>query len=211
MKYIIFSIFLFFNFSCEQTDIDRDRFKKELEFFNHDFVNHFPDISDGKFSTYISKDGKFDVTEVFLLNNFNRKNYSENDFFNMFNSLKNSTKTIYSAGDTCLLVVNMFTTATNISDRTKASSKELKIFETKCLLGKLPVPNFWPLKKNDTTRCKLPNKFVLFVLDAKSGVYWDKRYLTDGKYMPDEWKHGYSKGIAMNNETFEVIYWFVIW
>ena len=29
--------------------------------------------------------------------------------------------------------------------------------------------------------------------------------------MPLAWKHGYSKGIAINKKEYKIIYWFVIW
>ena len=79
------------------------------------------------------------------------------------------------------------------------------------MIDKLPIPNFWSLDLDKDTRCKLPLGFELFVLESQSGVFWDKKFLTEDHYMPETWKHGYTKGIAMNSKTFEVIYWFAIW
>jgi len=177
-----------------------------LRSFKPVFVNHFPlKMSEG--TTYRSKSAEYNLTYLFLY-----QRIEKSQFLKLFEVTKNEYTEKYNAADSCLLVINMFTTQKNLTQNNKATSTDLLTLKDKCLKNKSPVPNFYNLDITlDSTRCKLPTGFELFIVDAKSGIYWDEKYLTDGKYMPEDWKHGYSKGIAMNEETLEVIYWFVIW
>lgn len=55
----------------------------------------------------------------------------------------------------------------------------------------------------------LSSDFVIYVLDSKSGIYW--KGLKLNKYMPDDWKNGYSKGVCINHKKGLTIYWLIIW
>jgi len=79
-----------------------------------------------------------------------------------------------------------------------------------------PVPYFWgsPNKQylnlfNPNTKSGLSSDFVIYVIDSKSGVYWDG--LKPKDYMPDGWENGYSKGVCINEKEKVIIYWFVVW
>lgn len=55
----------------------------------------------------------------------------------------------------------------------------------------------------------LSNDFVIYVLESKSGIYW--KGLKPNKYMPEDWKNGYSKGVCINHKNGLTIYWLIIW
>ena len=203
---IIFSNLLLL-ISCKNSNnhIKSYDYFEVLKSFKPEFVNHFP-RTEKKSHMELIENGEYDATKLLL-----QKKLSINSFERLYDSIRNITSETYMADDTCLFVVNMFTTKINYTKERKASKEELKILDKKCLLNKKPVANFWGLYDDANTRCKLPEDFELFILDAKNGIFWDEKYLTDGQYMPDKWQHGYSKGIAMNKKSLEVIYWFVIW
>lgn len=79
-----------------------------------------------------------------------------------------------------------------------------------------PIPYFWgsPNKRylnlfNSNTKSGLSSDFIIYVLESKSGIYWDG--LKPKEYMPDGWKNGYSKGVCINEKEQIIIYWFVVW
>jgi len=57
----------------------------------------------------------------------------------------------------------------------------------------------------------LPESYTLYVLGAKPGKYVHENLLMEEGYMPEGWEHGYTKGVAINKEKREAIYWIEIW
>jgi len=203
--YLILSIIVFV-FSCEMNRYS-PFYSNLLRSYPREFVNHFPyKIYDGIVN--YSTGTEFDVTGLFLL-----QKDSSKSFYVLQDSLKKIAIANYSAQDTCLFVVNKFTNEQNLTKEKKVESEEIsKYFQKECLKEKLPIANFWGIyHENINTSPQLPKDFNIYVLDAKKGLYWDKKHISKGKYMPDFWKHGFSKGIALNENTHEIIYWFVLW
>jgi hypothetical protein len=118
----------------------------------------------------------------------------------------------YAADNDSLLVLNIFSTNENYGyvEKNEINSG---LIEQDYFDNLIPVPNFSNLSsfQTNSTVCKLPEDFEIFVLDSKSGNYLDKTLLTDGRYMPSFWKHGYSKGVAVSHERKIIIYWVIIW
>ena len=52
--------------------------------------------------------------------------------------------------------------------------------------------------------------FEILYYDFGKGYYMKKNELGDNLKLTDEWKHGYSRGIAENNEN-EYVFWILIW
>jgi len=121
------------------------------------------------------------------------------------------SKVNYRANDTCLLVVNRFTSKENWHLKSKYKYVKKNKIDRPCYNNKLPLPNFWDSEYATNTETKLPKDFIIYVLNSKSGKYWDEKYLTSGKYMPKLWKSGYSKGVAISKKRNIIIYWFIIW
>jgi len=190
--------------SCKFYNVEYNNIIKN---YPDEFVAHFPKlIKDG---TVIWTDNpNYEGTVLFLL----QKDTTEN-YYNLKNKIKKFAKAIYHADDSCLLVINKFTTIQNLPYKPKAKKKEIIEYVNKdCLKNKLPVPNFFEIYENEeATLSRLPKEFDIYVLEAKKGLFWDEKHRSSGEYMPDYWKHGYSRGIAMNDKTHELIYWFVLW
>jgi hypothetical protein len=117
----------------------------------------------------------------------------------------------YNSSDSCLLVIDRFL-STSKYYKVENTDYDKRLIERPCYTGLFPVPNFW---HNDfttnETECKLPDDFVLYVIDAKQGKYLKEELLTSGWFMPKQWKNGYSKGLAMSRKRNIIIYWLVIW
>ncbi len=183
-------------------------YKQLISSYPANLVDHFPkNITKGKVD--ITENGEYDVTRLFLLiEDTNR------DIEKFEDSIKTQSIASYSANDTCLFVVNKFTTEENYSKLEKAEALEINNYlGSECIKDKLPIANFWGLYDNSTGRSfsQLPDDYIIYVLEAKEGLYWDQKHRSDGKYMPGNWKHGYSKGIAISKLEHKVIFWFVLW
>jgi hypothetical protein len=55
------------------------------------------------------------------------------------------------------------------------------------------------------------NYFVFFIIKSSSQSVLEGNFLSDGIGLPNEWKNGYSKGIAINKNDNELIFWFEAW
>ncbi|MBK8953345.1 MAG: hypothetical protein IPM85_14830 [Chitinophagaceae bacterium] len=117
----------------------------------------------------------------------------------------------YKPNDNCLLVINRFVNKENFYD-IKLSEKDSGYLERNCYSNKLPIPNFWhtPYTTNSTD-CKLPLDFVIYVLESQKGKYFSEDLLTDGKFMPLQWRNGFSRGVAISKNRGLIIYWLAIW
>lgn len=62
---------------------------------------------------------------------------------------------------------------------------------------------------SDQTNSGLSDAFIVYVYDFQAGKFWDGLKPLD--YMPNGWKNGYSKGVALNKSKNVIIYWFVVW
>lgn len=179
-----------------------------LNHFDEVFVDHFPSKLNQKpiFFNFFT-DTKLDSYRIVLF-----QKMKEKDIETILDTLQTSVLAVYNANDTCNLVVNQFTNKNNWFDQNKAPSGYRQRLERECLNSKYPIPNFWRNKlATDSNDCRLPNDFKIYVIQAQQGKSLNKKYLTSGRYMPEPWKNGYSKGIAASLDRNIIIYWFVIW
>jgi len=203
MKYFINVLLtIFLVLSCKQEQ-KKNMFLKQISNFDKNIVNHFPLEVKGMYRTAIFTDTQNDITSLLLLNQ-----YTKNTYYNIKDSLINISKIKYSSKDSCLLVVNMYTNEKNYFNSFKTKNKTYLKME--CLNKKLPIPNFWAMDFKSDNITKLPDNFDIYVFEAKHEIL-DKKYISKNVYMPGYWEHGYSKGWAMNDNTHEIIYWFVLW
>jgi hypothetical protein len=184
---------------------------------------------------YIKSKNEFDskLTEFFpqkLLylprNTINNKDISKNDVCfilyeykvdknaidSVIKNVQNKYIAKYSSEDTCLLIVNRFETLETLKNMEEVIITDSTKVNQDCYKKLYPIPNFidynFPRKNNDL---KLEGNFDIYVLEAKSGNYFKKFDLQPNPQMPEEWKNGYSKGIAINKQKGTVIYWGIIW
>jgi len=202
MKYFINLLLLFLISSCQQQP-KTNRFLKKISDFDKVIINHFPLRLTDYCKCSVYNDTQNDVTSILLLNKYDKEAYNK-----LKDSLIKFSKEKYSPKDSCLLVVNMYSNEKNYFNSYK--TKDKSYLNKECLKNKLPIPNFWAMDFNSDNITKLPIDFDIYVIEAKDEII-NKKYLSKNVYMPDFWKHGYSKGVATNDKTNEIIYWFVLW
>ncbi|NOX46469.1 MAG: hypothetical protein GXO89_05770 [Chlorobi bacterium] len=161
-----------------------------------DFRIIFPEGAKMFFGSYVLLEYKLDSTKFFVFED----------------SLTSVACNIYNSSDTCLLIINRFG-----NNSLSPDAKNIKPRSQNCDINKCPVPNFYPIKihhyksiKNEDD-IRLSPDYKLYVLDAKPGIYIDKKFLSGMNGVPDSWKHGYSKGVALNKRTYNIMYWLSIW
>lgn len=82
----------------------------------------------------------------------------------------------------------------------------------KCLGERGPIPTFYHERQNLKIESKfLSDDFVLYLIDAKEGIYLPEYALIKDKCPIERWAHGYSRGIAISNERKLAIFWLEIW
>ncbi|MGD8778060.1 MAG: hypothetical protein PVH88_03770 [Ignavibacteria bacterium] len=207
---IISTLLLGCNNQNHINELNRE-YQKQKSFFLNKFVDHFPQEIKDEFGIkiYSITNEKWTFPLMIMLDDI----YNTESYRSRIDSLIDISVEKYNPTDTCLLIVNRFHNKLNEFDyELKLNEKEYSLIDRACYQNSLPIPNFffnqYSSKKNPI---RLEEDFELFVLDAKSGVHWKKEYAKDGRYMPYNWKNGYSKGFAINEKMNVVIYWFIIW
>lgn len=191
--------------------ITQEMNKKYIEaksFFDDKFVEHFPEeLNSNVLSTSESISPEAELIELMVTNKVSKEEYK-----NLIKKNEKIAIAAYNCSDTCLLIINRFANKQNYSYNITLSKQDSALINLDCYQNLYPIPNFW---HNDflteETNCRLPNDFRIFVIDAKPGKFLEDQYLTDGKYMPSDWKNGFSKGVAISEKRNVVIYWLVIW
>lgn len=75
-----------------------------------------------------------------------------------------------------------------------------------------PIPSFYKYEKDfGLNSVRLDNDFKIYVLESKSGEYMGKEELTKDNKFPPNWKNGFSRGLAINEQEKTIIYWLTIW
>jgi hypothetical protein len=181
-----------------------NEYLKVKSLFDVKLTKHFPKKLDKDYITFTeSFTPDLGCLELILTNKL-----SEIDKIQYY---KDNAIVSYNAGDTCLLVVNRFASNENYY-KVQLSKNDSQFVNLPCYSDKYPIPNFWHSDyTTNATTCKLPQDFVIYVIDSKQGKYVEDRYLTDGRYMPQNWKNGFSKGVAISEKRATIIYWLVIW
>ncbi len=120
----------------------------------------------------------------------------------------------YSFFDDCNLIVNKFQKNTSYSSYIGKEWLYENWLEEKndCLKSKFPIPNFIGIgqgKMKDVIG--LSDDYEIYVLESKSGKYFDESYYSKPILMPKTWERGFSKGVAINQSLGKVLYWSVVW
>lgn len=218
IKKIIYLCFLMcLTYNCiSQEGHDKDANTKKINakyqlyksYYKQSFINHFPiDIQSLPVTITVDTNAIPDPVRFMLCQKLDR-----DEFDTITNYLNTHSRIKYQANESCLLVVDRFTTKENRHLRNKYKYVDKNQISRDCYKDKLPIPNFFDSDYlSDKTESRLPKDFTIYVLEAKSGKYWDETHLTKGKYMPEGWKNGYSKGVAISKKKDVIIYWFIIW
>jgi hypothetical protein len=182
-----------------------------LKNFESAFVDHFPkDFNSENSTLHLSDDINTSHPGIWLKTEI-ESSYADT----LLNFLQAKSIASYSPSDSCLLVVDSHLTEDNwlTYDKTERNGREARIINKDCHKGVLPVPKFWTggLFETKDTKVGIKNTYRLFVLDSKSGPFRNLDSLPNGKYTYQGWDHGYTKGIALDRDREQVIFWFDIW
>lgn len=211
---IIFSFFLLFN-SCNNKiaisnnfDYNQDSYLRYKKEFDSSLVSHFPN--------------RIDYVESLKILNTNREKNDVGLFLILYKVPKDSIKLLekkfsnnlkykYDNHEKCQLIVNRFETKKSKDSLEIVRNVDIIKVNEPCYKNRLPVPNFIDFSIQLNTDFWKDENFVIYVLDAESGSHYEKFKLEPNPQMPDEWKNGYSKGIAIDKQKGTVIYWSIIW
>jgi len=184
-----------------------DKYVKTKAFFENSMVNNFPNHLNEDCVTFSeSLSPEFGNLEFILINRV-----KDVQLLKMKSESKAKSIGIYNASDSCLLVVNRFVNRDNFY-KINPTSFDLKLINRDCYNKLYPIPNFWHNDfTTDSTDCKLPIDFDIYVLYANKGKFFKDKYSTEGSFMPETWRNGFSKGIAISEKRKIIIYWLVIW
>lgn len=222
MRNIILSSLLIFAFSagCQNIDIKKqiqETYKNGINFFNNDLANHFPAelLDSSGFSTNVIKKDTlkllgFGISETMLWIHYQDKKYFR--LKSHYDSLSNIT---YSANDTNLLLLFSYCDVVELEGKiyeNQEPPERQKLAQHNVTTAtSLPVPLFEIDEYKGNTMYGLNDDFKLYLLDAKPGKYLSDEYLQECECLPEKWKHGYSKGVALSDEKRVVIYWIAVW
>lgn len=201
LKQFILTIFFLSYISCTfQGNINERREKDYVEIINlypQALVYGLPEITKhklivmelefprGKYLSFIHLAVSFTEEEIALLNK----------------GIIPKAKRIYHFSDSCSMIVNY---SSAIYDNAPFN---LNMCSSSPYM--LPIPNFEFLKDTD-----LPIDFYknasIYVLDAEQGKFLADDYLSrEGVGLPKEWLHGYTKGVAIDENI--AVYWLEVW
>ncbi len=102
--------------------------------------------------------------------------------------------------------------------------KNISIYKNcnKLIPNTIPIPNFETFDFNlgksiikekgyYFTRNIFPNDLEVYVIDAKYGNFFKKKCDNKRPESLKEWRHGYSRGIAVSDKENLIVFWSMIW
>ena len=115
------------------------------------------------------------------------------------------------------VALSLISTGSSTSDRTGAiTSAAVTIVGDTAdytnIVSGIPIPSLETLEKDfDLNFVRLSDDYRIYILESRPGEFMSKKYLTTKNKIPDKIKNGFSRGIAINENDKEIIYWLCIW
>tara|TARA_Y100001949_G_C15943886_1_gene311474 strand:- start:549 stop:1187 length:639 start_codon:yes stop_codon:yes gene_type:complete len=195
-------------FSCEQKYKNLE-FPEEIDYFKPELYSHFPKRIPTLYSQLVvSQDLSGAHPHIWLL----YYDVSERLDSIQHNLLRNTSR--FHSNDSCLLVIDQHLNPTNKVkfDKMARVPRKYKYRLPNCNKLSPPIPKFYSENwyQNDNSKIGLDG-WNLYVIESDSGIFMNEDKLPNGLYTPPNWKHGYSKGIAVNEKDNAIIYWADIW
>jgi hypothetical protein len=205
MKYqmtkLLFLGIIILSSACTRRDAE---YVKSLERFDPYQVDHFPFRTSYKYSISNVYSSRFGTVGFFLTQKMTKEDI---DSLKSYSISKGAEE--YISQSKCLLIVDKQRNIDNEFDTRRSSEKILKANSKECLKDKLPIPNFYSLnRKYKLNSNQLPKGFLIYVLDAQKITNKEERTKNN---MPEMWKHGFSKGLAIDEINLETIFWIIEW
>jgi hypothetical protein len=222
LKFLILIISVFI-VSCQGRNLIlnevNERYKNHhLKKFNQDFVSHFPDKISSLSNRVISTEN---VPRGFIGMLLYEYNINVDSLIKIEDRLKSISIKKYNSDADCLLVINRFDTLESSKFPEGIILPDSVQLNKSCYDTLLPIPKFYeyesevyhPKKQQNRNEVEgetmLPSGFNIYVLEAKPGKYFEKYDIIPNRQMPDGWKNGYSKGVAISVKYQTIIYWSV--
>lgn len=204
---IIMTIFMFV--SCNGQSFNKrenDNYITGKQEFDSNLTSHFPKVL-SSFPNMIINNKNLSKNDVcFILYEFNV------DHSRIDSILHNKQFiAIYEPKTPCLFRVNSFETIDTYENRKEVLILDTLLINKDCYKDKYPVPNFMIYNGSDKLNLELENSLTIYILDSKKGNHFPLFELQPDEQMPETWKNGYSKGIAVSKEKGVIIYWAIIW
>jgi hypothetical protein len=211
---ILFTLNLL-NIGCAQNtshSINDERYKEYKKHFDKRFIDHFPPkipTSLDRSTIFSDRDEKKNDFALILY----EYGVSEQEINITLSKVKDKTIARYKTSDSCLLMVNRFETKETLENYQLPNIGGSTVLNKPCYKNKYPIPNFINYDENVSDKALgLDNSFTIYVLESERVDSWIKEFgMGPAAQMPDAWKNGYSKGIAISEEKKIIIYWTVIW
>lgn len=186
-------------------------YQKYKNNFDKKFIDHFPakSIQTGSSAdAFSSLEYKKNNVSLMLY----QYDLKAEDVQNLNNKFMKMAIAEYSSSDSCLLIINRFETI-ETDENQKMPVINVSLLNKECYSGKYPIPNFVNYKNYNKDRAlRLDDSFVICVLESKRVDSWKEELnIIPNIQMPENWKNGYSKGVAISPKNRTVIYWTVIW
>jgi len=196
----------------------KNEYERVLKFFDSTLVNHFPKKLPDKcsFSTNVAL-AKIDYEKESGFSSFYadlKKKYSNKRYSKIKNIFISSSKAVYDANSEKLLLIFSYNNDMEINGEKYTnleSLKRRKLAKLNLIATSFPIPLFEIDQFKSNTFSGLPEDFKIYVLEAKPGKYLEDKYLRDCVCLPEKWKHGFSKGVAMSDKRHVIIYWVTVW
>ena len=193
-------------------------YKQQLSVYEDSLVRHFPQkINADIVGTYILGPTPVEKNSFHYHALLLAKIYKEKDYNALHFQIDSITKKVYEITDTNLLVFK-YTDSVGCEGSKyllieKPFMKELAK-QNLALGDRLPVP--WFTNKDHYNGEDILDyydpSFKLHVIDAQPGIYLPEEKLYDSsKCMPEKWRHGFSRGVALCDKTRQAIFWIIIW
>ena len=193
-------------------------YKQRLSVYEDSLVDHFPKKFKGgilqvqRLSSIPPKKNSFHYHGLFAA-----KTYKEQDYNTLYFQIDSVTQKIYEITDDNLLVFKYMDSVVSSVDSSLTLEKPYikELAQHNLTLGnKLPVP--WFTNKDhyngENVLDYYDPSFKLHVIDAQPGIYLPEEKLYDSsKCLPEKWRHGYSRGVALCDKTRQAVFWIIIW
>lgn len=217
--YILSLIFIISscNFGVEYK-IQRD-YKKSLDFFDSSHVNHFPkSLPNFNNYSYSSNVLSREVIDKFAFSYRKlelRDKVSKDDYDIFKSGITNGGYIQIIHSDTNLLLLFSYADKTEFEGimfkDLETSAKKKLVKHNIANANSLPIPLFEIDGFKGDTQYGLTDDFIVYVMGAEPGRYMEDKYLHDCECLPENWKHGYSKGVALSDKRQVIIYWVAVW
>ncbi|EJL65541.1 hypothetical protein [Flavobacterium sp. CF136] len=185
---------------------DNNKYVTAKKEFDSVLVSHFPKMLNSYPYTYINNKNISKNDVCFMLYEYNVDSLKIDS---IFKNTKYKSVANYSSKDSCILIVNRFETKETYDNRKDVEILDPLLINKECYKNMHPVPNF-NIYESDTG-FKSNNSLNIYVLEAKSGIFFPSYQSQPDIQMPKNWENGYSRGIAISKEKRTVIYWSIIW